>query len=71
MAPSMFSLFVLHPPAKFRQFPCCRTPAESQIRLPPLTGITLFLGAGMDWAAREAREWDEPELDEIFFRGLS
>ena len=47
-----------------------RTPTESQIRLPPLTGITLFLGARMDWAAGEAREWDEPELDEIFLPGI-
>ena len=28
-----------------------------------------FLGM-LDWAAREAGEWDEPELDEVLLKGL-
>ena len=24
----------------------------------------------LDWAVREAREWDEPELDEVMLKGL-
>ena len=28
-----------------------------------------FLGM-LDWAAREAGEWDEPEFDEVMLKGL-
>ena len=50
--------------------PLHHTPAESQFRLSPLTGIALFLVAAIDWAAREATKWDEPTLDEIFLAGI-
>ncbi len=34
------------------------------------TGDMEFLGM-LDWAAREAWEWDEPELDEVTMKGLA